>query len=191
MLKLLGKLFFSFDRFKNRCISAYYLGRFKSRGGAIYIGKNCIFTPEHISCGDHVYIGANCVFQSAHGEIEIGNHVMFGPGVHIHGGNHKTSEIGVYMDEVKKEQGIDGRVVIEDDVWVGSNAIILHGVHIGEGAVIGAGSVVTKDVEPYSIVVGNPGKKVKDRFPGQDYINAHKEKLLERKKMIWLKQVEE
>lgn len=156
----------------------------QAEGGAIYIWKNCIFTPEHISCGSHVYRGANCVFQSAHGEIEIGNHVMFGPGVHIHGGNHKTSEIGIYMDEVKKEQGIDGKVVIENDVWIGSNAIILHGVHVGEGSVVGAGSVVTKDVEPYTIVVGNPAKKIKDRFLSKDEIIAHKEKLLEQKKMI-------
>lgn len=117
-----------------------------------------------------MYIGANCVFQSAHGEINIGNHVMFGPGVHIHGGNHKTSEIGVYMDEVKKEKGSDGKVVIEDDVWVGSNAIILHSVKIGRGAVIGAGSVVTKDVEPYAVIVGYSAKKIKNRFSDEEIV---------------------
>ena len=136
----------------------------------MYIGKNCIFTPESISVGENVYIGANCVFQSAHGEIIIGNHVMFGPGTHIHGGNHKTTEIGVYMDQVQKEKGTDGRVIIEDDVWVGSNAIILCGVHVHRGAVIGAGTIVTKDVPAYAIVVGNAGKVIKYRFSDEQII---------------------
>lgn len=99
---------------------------------------------------------------------------MFGPGVHIHGGNHKTSEIGVYMDEVRKEKGTDGKIVIEDDVWVGSNAIILHGVKIGRGAVIGAGSIVTKSVPPYAIAVGNPAKIIKRRFTDEECIEHEK-----------------
>ena len=57
-----------------------------------------------------------------------------------------------------------GPIIIEDDVWIGMNAIILSGVHIGQGAVISAGAVVTKDVEPYSIVGGNPAKLIKYRF---------------------------
>lgn len=164
MIAILGKLFDLFERFKNKCINAYYLKHFYSSGKHVYIGKNCIFTPESIILGDNVYIGANCVLQSAHGEIIIGNHVMLGPGVHIHGGNHKTTEIGIYMDQVKKEKGTDGKVVIEDDVWIGSNAIILRGVHVHRGAVIGAGTIVTKDVPPYAIVVGNEGKVKKYRF---------------------------
>lgn len=190
MLSIIGKLFCIWNRFKNRCISFYYIKNFKSSGDDIYIGQNCIFTQEHISVGNHVYIGAGCVFQSVHGEIIIGNHVMFGPGVHIHGGNHKTSVIGKYMDQVTKEPGSDGRVLIEDDVWIGSNAIILNGVHVGEGAVIGAGSVVTKDVEPYSVVVGNPARKIKRRFSDCE-ISEHQAILLEKKKAEWLNEVEE
>jgi acetyltransferase-like isoleucine patch superfamily enzyme len=112
-------------------------------------------------------LGGGAVFQSAHGEIHIGNHVMFGPGVHIHGGNHIMNQIGIYMDQVKKDPNSDGVVTIGDDVWVGSNAIILHGVTIGQGAVIGAGSVVTKDVEPFSITVGNPARHIKFRFSAE------------------------
>ena len=56
------------------------------------------------------------------------------------------------------------RTTIEHDVWIGANATILKGVHIGSGAIIGAGAVVTKDVKPYSIVVGNPSKLLKYRF---------------------------
>ena len=56
------------------------------------------------------------------------------------------------------------KLVIEDDCWIGCGAIILTGVKIGRGAIIGAGSVVTKDVKPYSIVLGNPAKKIGMRF---------------------------
>ena len=163
-----GKVIFAWNRLKNKCLRKYYLKRFKACGGSVYIGQNCIFTPANISVGSNVYIGPDCVFQSAHGEIVIGDHVMFGPGVHIHGGNHITDTVGIYMDEVKKEAGSDGIVRIEDDVWIGANAIILKGVHVGEGAVIGAGSVVTRDVEPYSIVAGNPAKFIKNRFTEQE-----------------------
>lgn len=57
--------------------------------------------------------------------------------------------------------------VIGNDVWIGSNVVILGGLNIGDGAVIGAGAVVTKDVQPYSIVVGNPAREIKKRFSEQ------------------------
>ncbi len=164
MLSLLGKLLHNWNRLKNKCINAYTKKRFKKCGEKVYIGPNFTSTPEHICCGNHVYIGGGAVFQSAHGEIHIGNHVMFGPGVHIHGGNHIYDKVGIYMDEVKKLPNSDGVVSIEDDVWIGSNAIILHGVTIGKGAIIGAGSVVTKNVDPFSITVGNPAHHIKYRF---------------------------
>ena len=59
------------------------------------------------------------------------------------------------------------RTILGNDVWVGTNAVILGGLTIGDGAVIGAGAVVTKDVEPYSIVVGNPAREIKKRFSDQ------------------------
>lgn len=176
MLAFLGKMFDAWSKFRNKCIMKYYLKRFNKAGNSIYIGRDCIFTHGNISMGDHIYIGAGCVMQSAHGKIEIGNHVMFGPGVHIHGGNHIVDSLGQYMDEVKKELNSDGVVKIDDDVWIGSNAIILHGVHIGTGAVVGAGSIVTKDVSPYSIVAGNPAKCLRQRFD-EEQLKQHKEKL--------------
>lgn len=142
----------------------YHKTLFASFGKDSYIGHNCIFSYPTVSIGKHTYIGSNCVCQSTHGQIHIGNHVMFGPGVHVHGGNHIIDRVGIYMDEVTKEPGSDKTVIIEDDVWVGANAMILGGVHLGRGCVIGAGTVVTKDVQPYSVMVGVPAKCIKMRF---------------------------
>ena len=140
-------------------------------------GHNCIFTYDNIEIGENVYIGTNACFQSTHGKIVIGNKVMIGPNVHIHGGNHKVSEIGKYMIDVHdKAKNEDGVVKICDDVWIGACSIILKGVTIGEGSIIGAGSIITKDVAPYSIIVGSLERKEFSRFSSEE-IKRHKELL--------------
>lgn len=178
---LLGKIFSLFDRFVQHEIRQYEKTKFKSIGKNVYIGKSCIFTHDNILIGDDVYIGANACIQSAHGQINIGNHVMFGPGVHIHGGNHGFDVIGTYIKDIQKHEGQDGEVVIGDDVWIGSNAIILSGVHIGEGSVIGAGAIVTKDIPPYSIYTGAPPQKLRKRFTDKE-LEKHKKLLADRMK---------
>jgi acetyltransferase-like isoleucine patch superfamily enzyme len=143
----------------------YQMAIFAKCGKDVYIGRYCQFTYSTISIGDDVYIGSNACLQSVHGEIRIGDHVMFGPHVHIHGGNHRFRVVGALMKSLtEKEPGSDGVVRICDDVWVGANVTILAGVTIGEGSVIGAGAVITKDVPPYSIVVGNLPRQVLPRF---------------------------
>ena len=64
---------------------------------------------------------------------------------------------------IRSQQGTKKGIVIEDDVWIGSGCKILDGITIGKGSVIGAGTVCTKDVEPYSVIVGVPGKLLKRR----------------------------
>lgn len=163
----------------NRLIKGYERTLFERIGRDVHVGNHCVFTNSTISIGDHVHIGNFCVFQSAHGRIEIGNHIMFGPGVHIHGGNHIFDKIGVYMDENHdKVPGQDGTVRIEDDVWIGANAIILKGVSVGKGSVVGAGSIVTRDVPPYAVVIGNPARVVRMRFQ-PDEIIEHEQRLRE------------
>lgn len=173
-----GYVVFLLERIKNRLLQSYYIKRFEQAGKNVYIGKYCTFTHNTICVGNNVYIGTMSVFQSTHGKIVIGNNVMFGPGVHIHGGNHITDVIGKYMNQVTKELSSDGTTVIEEDVWVGANAIILGAVHIGRGAVIGAGSVITHDVQPYEIVAGVPGKCIKKRFSSAE-IELHERTLKE------------
>ena len=174
---MIGKFFLFVKKGIEKCIRQYEITLFKTVGNNVYFGKNCTFSHKTISLGDNVYFGNNCVVQSVHGEILIGNHVMFGPGVNIHGGNHKINQVGIYMDEVTKEYGEDPNIIIEDDVWIGANAIVLAGVHIHTGAVIGAGSVIIKDVPAYAVVVGNPGSVIKYRFD-EDTLKEHKTKMI-------------
>ena len=70
----------------------------------------------------------------------------------------------MYFNETTPEALSKGKIIVEDDVWIGMNALILSGVKIGKGAIIGAGSVISKDIPPYAIAVGNPCKVIKYRF---------------------------
>ncbi len=109
--------------------------------------------------GDNTYIGPRCIL-GAGGGIRIGKNVIIGASVDILAENHEFSD----FDKPIHEQGVSREgIIIEDDVWVGNRVIILDGVHVGPGAIIGAGSVVTKDVPAYAIVVGNPGRVIGNR----------------------------
>lgn len=102
--------------------------------------------------GDNSSIGVNCELN---GPVFIGDNVMMGPEVVIYTRNHKHQK-----DELMIKQGYEESkpVFIEDDVWIGRRAIILPGVRIAQGSIVGAGAVVTKSTEPYSIVGGCPAK---------------------------------
>jgi len=109
--------------------------------------------------GNNVYIGEYSVLASNE-EIEIGDDVLISPHNFIVDFNH------IYQDPLTPiiQQGIKAKkVTVKRDVWIGSGCRILMGVTIGEGAVIGAGSVVTQDVPPYHVVVGNPAETIKIR----------------------------
>jgi acetyltransferase-like isoleucine patch superfamily enzyme len=133
------------------------------------IGKNFkfgynseFFDHRLIEIGDNVFMGLNTVINT-NVPVRIGNNVMFGRSVTIMGGDHNISEIGKPM-RFAKTGGKNLPITIEDDVWIGCNVTILKGVTLGEGSVIGAGSIVTKSVIPFSINAGNPCKTIKMRF---------------------------
>lgn len=104
-------------------------------------------------------------------KLIIGSYCSIAPNVRfLLGGEHSINTISTYPFKVKlfgekREAGSKGDIVIKDDVWLCEGAIISSGVTIGQGAIVAAGAVVTKDVEPYSIVGGNPAKIIKYRFP--------------------------
>lgn len=121
-----------------------------------------------ISLGNNCDIGAYNHITSA-GKIVIGNGVLTGRRVLISNNNHGDfTENDLRLSPVIRNIISKGDIIIEDDVWIGEGASILGSLHIGRGSVIGANSVVTKDVPPYALVVGNPAKIIKqiniDRF---------------------------
>ena len=118
---------------------------------------------KNLYVGEHVFINYNSSLLDG-GEIHIGNRVLIGPDVKIYAGGHSL----IPSERLKVEDGkmklisMPKPVKIEDDVWIGGNATIVPGVTIGEGAVVAAGSVVTKDVPPKTLVGGNPAKVIKE-----------------------------
>jgi maltose O-acetyltransferase len=102
------------------------------------------------------------MYSKVPNDIKIGMDVMMGVNVTIFGSNHKFDRTDIPM----RKQGMKkyDPVEIEDDVWIGSNSIILPGRKISKGTIVAAGSVVTKDFPPYSIVGGNPAKLIKSRL---------------------------
>lgn len=152
------------------------------------IGENVIFErgvlvfhPENISIGRNVYIGHNAILKGYHkNEMIIGDHTWIGQGGFLHsgGGIEIGKAVGIgpavkIITSVHGEKDLSkplifcdfefGKVVIEDACDIGAGAIILPGVKIGEGSIIGAGSVVAKDVEPYTVVAGVPAKVLRRR----------------------------
>lgn len=126
------------------------------------IGPGFIATsPKTISIGSYTNINRNCLFGAYRdSKIIIGDNVMMGANVSIYSANHNFTDTNIPMNQ----QGFIGEdVIIEGDVWIGANSIILAGVHIKTGSIIAAGAVVTNNVEPYSIVGGNPAKLIKHR----------------------------
>lgn len=153
------------------------LSLFKKCGKNVTFGVNCNFSYSNIILGNDVYIGPGATFNSAISTIKIGNKIMFGPNVTIMGGDHRFNVVGKYMFDVhEKLPSNDKDVIIEDDVWVGSNVIILKGVTIGEGSIIGAGSIVVKDIPPYSVYVGSPPLKLMSRWDEKN-VNLHRQNL--------------
>lgn len=149
-------------------------------GHNVRIPAGCSFSGlENISVGNNVFFGSNTRVLTTKARLIIGSHVMFGPGVTIVTGNHRTDVLGKYMcaiTDADKRPEDDQDVVIEDDVWIGANATILKGVTIGRGSVIAAGAVVTKSFPPYSIIGGVPARLLKPRFTEEE-IRQHEEQI--------------
>ncbi len=163
-----------------------WFGRRFKRSDKVYIGVGCEFvSPQSMSFDSHISIGKNAFFAADGGRIVVGNNTAFNMNVHINAsvggkisiGNwcligpnvvmrtagHQYESPNVFI----RQQGhIPLDIQIEDDVWIGANAVILGGVHIGRGTIIGAGAVVTKDVPAMTIAVGVPARVI--RFRNQE-----------------------
>lgn len=154
----------------------------------INIGRNTTFgrgtvfyAPSKTQIGDNVYIGKYCSLET---DIVIGSGVVIGNNVGMIGRyDHDYSSIGTNIKDSPwighdnyQFKGKNLNITVDNDVWIGFGAIILSGVHIKKGAIVAAGSVVTKDVEAYSIVAGNPASCISMRF-NEDEIIEHEKRL--------------
>jgi acetyltransferase-like isoleucine patch superfamily enzyme len=123
------------------------------QNSSVYMGAE-VRHPAAVEIGDNTIIGHGAILDGRHG-IRIGNNVNFSTGVWIWTVQHDHND-PLFGD-------VGGPVVIEDNAWVSCRTVILPGVTIGEGAVVAAGAVVTKNVQPYTVVGGVPAKKLADR----------------------------
>lgn len=159
-----------------------------TRKGNIKIGSNTTFgrgtvlwAPHQMTIGNNVYIGKYCTLQA---DIQIGNNIEIANTVGLIGKyDHDYSKVGVSIKDAPwigdKDycfKGLNQKIIIDDDVWIGYGAVVFTGVHIGRGAIIAAGSIVTKDIPAYAIAAGNPAGIKGYRFSDND-IKEH-EKML-------------
>jgi acetyltransferase-like isoleucine patch superfamily enzyme len=132
-------------------------------GENVYVGRNSILSCKEgsIFIGDYCNISANCSLLSET-EIKLGQYCFLAGHCYlVAGGNHSFEDITtpiMFQPSFSK-----GGILIADDVWLGAGVIVLDGVTIGKGSVVGAGSVVTQPLPEYSIAVGSPAQKIKDR----------------------------
>jgi len=168
IMRIPGRAFVLSRQIIRRCVMIFVRPLFAGIGARVHLDPFGDYSYSKIYLGSDVFVGSGIVMRSGpKGSIQIGSHVMIGPNVSFHSGNHSTSYIGRFMSSVGEDEKLPGDengIVVEDDVWIGSRAVILDGVKIRRGAVVAAGAVVTGNVPPYVVVGGVPAKIIKFRF---------------------------
>jgi chloramphenicol O-acetyltransferase type B len=148
-------------------------------GKGFHAGARVHLWSKHtLVIGKNFYIGRDSLIEC---DAIIGDDVIFANRVALIGRyDHNYQQIGVPVRRASQIRdpgyawkGLNMKVVIGDDVWIGYGTIVLSGVTIGNGSIIAAGSVVTKDVEPYSIYAGSPAKKITNRFDSEEDTRKH------------------
>ncbi len=176
---MLGMIIFYTNKLRD-----FYLVKIKWRkyeiGEGFHAGIRVrIWGKQEIVIGKNFYIGRDSQIEC---DSMIGNNVIMANRVALVGKyDHNYQQIGMPIrlasqirDKDYNWKGLNELIVIEDDVWIGFGAIIMSGVRICRGSIIAAGSVVTQDVEPYSIYAGVPARKVKSRFDCETDLENHK-----------------
>lgn len=150
------------------------------------IGKNFhaargvfMWARNNIVIGDNFYIGKYSIIET---NTVIGDDVILANNVSLVGRyDHNYQQVGIptrlatsIRDSSYNWKGLNSTIVIEDDVWIGIGTIVLSGVKIGQGSIVAAGSVVTKDIESFCIYGGNPAKKISNRFESEEEKINHK-----------------
>ena len=119
------------------------------------LGDAQICIGNNVGLNYNVMVNADCG-----GSIQIGDDVSIGPYTVMRASNHNFERIDI---PIKVQKHVPGTIVIENNVWIGAHVVILPNVKIGHATVIGAGSIVTKDIPPFSVAAGNPARIIKSR----------------------------
>lgn len=146
--------------------------------GAVAVGEGCVVDGYTVTANAPVSIGARSILSGPGrivADIEpvtIGKYCSFAPETLIWESLHRTRRMTTYFamselfgESFRSDITSKGPISVGNDVWIGTRAVVLSGVKIGDGAVIGAGSVVTRDIPPYAIAAGSPARVVRMRFP--------------------------
>ena len=128
------------------------------------------FDTKRVTVGKGTYGCITALFSNLNSKLLIGNYCSIAAEVvFIPESDHPTDLLSTYPWKAKylgeMEAISRGDIIVDDDVWIGYRAIVLSGVHISQGAIVAAGSIVTKDVPPYAIVGGNPARLIRYRYP--------------------------
>ncbi len=138
-------------------------------GDEVIIGRHCAIQAKHgtIRIGRKTNIGPQCVISAAN-EIVLGEQLAIGAQCYIGGGFYHSERTDLPM----MQQGVYSRgpVIIEDDVWLGARTVVLDGVHIGKGCIVGAGSVVTRNISECTVSAGVPARVIRHRSEGKGAI---------------------
>lgn len=126
-----------------------------------------IHPTASLRCGKNIYLGKNshinqycCVWASENSKIILGDDLLMGPGCKLFSSNHDTKNIDIPMNI---QPFVEKDIIVGNNVWLGANAVVVAGVKIGDGTVVAAGSVVTKELPNYVIAAGIPAKPIKKR----------------------------
>lgn len=138
--------------------------------GLKFISRTCLVCKrcqisKDLQAGDYSYIGPGCIIYP---KVKIGKYVMLANEVQIIGSDHNFKN--PYLPSYFSGRLEAHETIIGDDCWLGARCTIMRGVKIGNGAIVAAGAIVTKDVPPYTIVGGVPAKKISMRFTPEEII---------------------
>lgn len=181
IVNFIGWLFSIFIRIFFRLYNLYWSSQFQSCGSSLNIRTtSVILSPQNISIGDNftsmgtlylygnagsvvvgnkVMLNTNVQIGASGGRIVIGDNVLIGPNVVLRAADHSVEA----ASNINEQIHVSGEINIGDDVWIGANAVITSDVTLAKGTVVGAGAVVTKSTEPYTIVAGVPAKLIARR----------------------------
>lgn len=165
MFEYLKRALFCFQSIRKQYIEPYNKKKYGRIGKQSIVKNNSLLVPENMFIDDYVVIQEQTNFISNKGKLYVGKYSVISAGCTIVPGSHLlTVGVPFYLATTSHVNDEESDIIIDEDCWIGAGCILLPQCHIGRGAVVGAGSVVKKDIPPYAIVVGSPARIIAAKF---------------------------